>query len=212
MATVTGPRGTGNISADQRSIDMGQRITLLEPDASPLTVLSKRIRTDSAIDPKFNWLEDARDPRFSATAAGVTNVATSFAVTAGQGSYFAQYDLVQNTRTGEIFRVSSVATDTLTIVRGVGSGGTGTAMNSGDELLLLSSAQPEGDTSKPSRTSNPAKQLNYTEIFPYSVGGHRHQPPLDLTGHALRLEPAGPEEGHRARRLDRVPAPVRQAG
>lgn len=173
MATVTGPRGTGNISADQRSIDMGKRITLLEPDASPLTVLSKRIRTDRAIDPKIQWQEDARDPRFSATAAGVTNVATSFAVTAGQGSYFAQYDLVQNTRTGEIFRVSSVATDTLTIVRGVGSGGTGTAMNSGDELLLLSSAQPEGDTSKPSRTSNPAKQLNYTEIFrtPWEVTG-----------------------------------------
>jgi hypothetical protein len=173
VATITGPRGTGNISADQRTIDMGQRITLLEPDASPLTVLSKRIRTERALDPKFNWLEDARDPRFTATAAGVTNVATSFAVTAGQGSYTAQWDLIQNTRTGEIFRVTAVATDTLTIVRGVGAGGTGIAMNSGDELLILASAQPEGDTSKPSRTSNAAKATNYTEIFrtPWEVTG-----------------------------------------
>lgn len=173
MASVTGARGTGNISSDQRSIDMGQRITLLEPDASPLTVLSKRINTERAIDPKFNWLEDARDPRFSATSGAVTNVATTVPVTAGQGSYFAQYDLVQNTRTGEIFRVTAVAADNLTVVRGVGAGGTGVAMNSADELLLLSSAQPEGDTSKPSRTSNPAKQTNYTEIF---------RTPWELTG------------------------------
>ena len=173
MATVTGARGTGNISSDQRSIDMSQRITLLEPDASPLTVLSKRIRTQRAIDPKFSWLEDARDPRFSATSGAVTNVATSVPVTTGQGSYFTQYQLVQNTRTGEIFRVQSVATDTLTVVRGVGAGGTGVAMNSGDELLILSTAQPEGDTSQPSRTSNAAKQTNYTEIVrtPWEVTG-----------------------------------------
>jgi hypothetical protein len=164
MPTITGSRGTGNISADQRSIDMSQRITLLEPDASPLTVLSKRIRTQRAIDPKFSWLEDARDPRFSATAAGVTNVATSFAVVAGQGTYFAQYQLVQNTRTGEVIRVQSVATDTLTVVRGVGAGGTGIAMNAADELLILSTAQPEGDDSRVARTNNAAKQTNYTEI------------------------------------------------
>jgi hypothetical protein len=165
MPTITGARGTGNISADQRTIDMGQRITLLEPDASPLTVLSKRIRTERALDPKFNWLEDSRDPRFSATSGAVTNVATTVPVTTGQGSYFQQYTLAQNTRTGEIFRVTSVATDNLTVVRGVGAGGTGVAMNSGDELLILATAQPEGDTSKPARSNNAAKQTNYTEIF-----------------------------------------------
>lgn len=173
MPTITGPRGTGNISADQRSIDMSQRITLLEPDASPLTVLSKRIRTERAIDPKFNWLEDARDPRFMAQAGGATAGTTTVNVAAGQGSYTAQYDLVQNTRTGEIFRVVSVATDALTVVRGVGAGGTGVAMLAADELLILASAQPEGDASKPSRTSNPAKATNYTEIFrtPWEVTG-----------------------------------------
>src|SRR5258706_12871283 len=98
MATVTGARGSANISADQRSIDMAERIALLEPDASPLTVLSKRIRTRRAIDPKFSWLEDAREPRFSATAGTVTNSATTVNVTAAQGVYFAQYDVVQNTR------------------------------------------------------------------------------------------------------------------
>ena len=165
MPTITGARGTGNISADQRTIDMGQRITLLEPDASPLTVLSKRIRTQRALDPKFSWLEDSRDPRFSATSGAVTNVATTVPVTAGQGSYFQQYTLAQNTRTGEIFRVTAVATDNLTVVRGVGAGGTGVAMNSGDEILILATAQPEGDTSKPARSNNAVKATNYTEIF-----------------------------------------------
>jgi hypothetical protein len=44
-------------------------------------------------------------------------------VTAGQGTYFQQWDQVLNTRTGEQFRVDSVATDTLTVTRAIGSTG-----------------------------------------------------------------------------------------
>ena len=165
MAGVTGARGTGNVLADQRTIDMAERIALLEPDASPLTVLSKRIRRERALDPKFSWLEDDREPRFDAinNGAGYNTSATSLVV--DNGTYFAEHDLVQNTRTKEVFRVTGVATNTLTVVRGLGNGGTGVAMLDNDELLILGSAQPEGDTSKPARSSNPTKQTNYTQII-----------------------------------------------
>lgn len=165
MADVTGARGTGNISADTREIDMGQRITLLEPESAPLTVLTKRIRTIRAIDPQFNWLEDAREPRFDAINAGAGYDTDDTELTVDNGSYFAEHQLVKNTRTTEIFRVVSVAGNVLSVIRGVGNSGTGVAMNDNDELVILSTAQPEGDTSRDARTSNPTKVTNYTQIF-----------------------------------------------
>jgi hypothetical protein len=43
--------------------------------------------------------------------------------------------------------------------------GTGTAMNSGDELMKVGTAQPENDTSKPARSDVPTKITNNTQIF-----------------------------------------------
>lgn len=166
MATITGARGTSNILADQRRIDMSADIDLLEPDAAPLALLSKRAGKAATGNSTFNWLEDTLKPRFSATSGTATTTATTVNVTSGQGSYFEQHDLVRNTRTGEIFRVVSVATDALTVVRNAnGDLTTGVAMNSADELLILGSAQPEGDTSRAARSNNPTKATNYTQIF-----------------------------------------------
>lgn len=165
MAVIAGPRGTGNVTQTLRKPDWGDKIMLLDPDAAPLTVISKRAAKQPTVNPQYQWAEDALDVRFSATSAIVTNVATSVPVTAGQGVYFAQHDLVKVPRTGEVFRVTAVATDTLTVVRGVGDGGTGTAMNASEELLVLGSAQPEGDTSKPAKSNTETTASNYTQIF-----------------------------------------------
>src|SRR5690348_2108683 len=165
MAAITGMRGTGNVQSSLRKVDFSDQINLLQPDAAPLTILSKRLGKEPTHNPQYQWAEDDLDPRFSAVPGGATNVATSIVVTTGQGSYFAQHDLVKVTRTGEVMRVTAVATDTLTVVRGVGSGGTGTTINAADEILLLGSAQPEGDTSKPARSNNASVASNYTQIF-----------------------------------------------
>jgi len=158
-------RYTLNVNQTLRKPDIADAILLLQPDASPLTVLSKRLNKSPTHNPLFQWAEDDLDPRFSACPAGATNVATSFAVTAGQGSYFQGYDLVKVTTTGEILRVTGVATDTLTVQRGIGQGGTGTTIGAGAELLLLGSAMPEGATSKPARSNNATMATNYTQIF-----------------------------------------------
>jgi hypothetical protein len=50
----------------------------------------------------------------------------------------------------------------VTVVRGVGGGAA--AIVDDDPLLVGSSAQPEGDTSKPARSGNPTKVTNYTQI------------------------------------------------
>lgn len=161
--TVTGARGTLNLNQTIRDIDMADAVTLLQPDAAPLTTLTKMIAKKSASDPKFQWAEDDLDPRFDVTAATATNVATSLTVT--NGSYFAANDLVRITRTGEVVLVTAVAANVLTIVRGVGQSGTGQAVNNGDEIVVIGSAQPEGDVSKVSRSGNPAVAFNYTQII-----------------------------------------------
>lgn len=173
MAIIAGPRGTTNVSQTSRKPDIGDRVLLLQPDASPLTVISKRTRKKPVTNPEFKWGEQDLDVRFDAVnnGGGYSTSATSIVV--DNGTYFAEHDLVKNTRTGEVFRVTAVATNTLTVVRGLGNSGTGVAMNDDDELLILGSAQPEGDTSKPARSNTESYVTNYTQIF---------RDPIEATG------------------------------
>jgi hypothetical protein len=162
MATVTGQRGTGNISSDQRKIELGGTIHLLEPESNPLTLLTRAAGKERRGDPKYNWLEDTSEARFDATSGTATNVITTIGV--NNGAYF---------------RVVAVNGNNLTVVRGVGS--TAAAMNSGEELYIIGVAQPEGDTSRPSRSSNPTKQTNYMQI---------QREPFDITGTAMSSQNA----------------------
>lgn len=183
MAQVTGAMTTTNVLSDQLAIDLGDRINLLEPSAQPLAVFSRRAQKRRTVATKFSWLEDQSKARFAAQSGGATNVATTIAVSAGQGTYFQQWDQVLNTRTGEQFRVDGVATDNLTVTRGIGS--TAAAMNNGDELLIIGSAQPENDTSKPARSDLPSKVTNNTQITrtPFEISG-------SLQASAFQVSPA----------------------
>jgi hypothetical protein len=173
MATVTGAMTTTNVLSDQLAIDLGNEISLLEPSSQPLSIFSRAAGKEATVATKFSWLEDARKARFDATTATATTTATTVAVVTGAN--FQQWDQVLNTRTGEQFRVDAVATNNLTVTRGVGSAvaGTGVAMLSGDELLIIGTAQSENDTSKPARSDVPSKVTNYTQIFrtPFEISG-----------------------------------------
>lgn len=171
MATVTGQRGTGNVASEQREIDMAEAISLLQPTAQPLTVLSKRAEQQATGDKKFQWEEDDLEPRFDAIndASGYTDSAATWTV--DNGAYFAEHDLVIVTRTGEMVRVLSVAGNDITVERAQGS--TAAALLDNDELYIIGSAQPEGDSDKPARSSNPSNVYNYTQIF---------RKPWDATG------------------------------
>lgn len=173
MADVTIARGTGNVPSGLQKPDVASAVAELEPDSAPLTVLTNRLSKRPTHASKFSWWEEELEPRFAAVEGAVTNVATSVVVEAGQGVRFAVDNLVRNTRTGEIFRVTAVATDTLTVVRGVGASGTGIAMNDADELLIYAIQKEEGADYRAPRSVNPVEKLNYTQIFetPYETTG-----------------------------------------
>jgi hypothetical protein len=102
-----------------------------------------------------------------------TSSATSLVV--DNGAYFAEHFIVQNTRTLENFRVVSVSTNTLTVVRGVGW-----HVGGGDERQRRAVHHRRGAAGRrhqPAvRSSNPTKLTNYMQI---------QREPFDITGTAM---------------------------
>ena len=66
MATtvISGDLSLDVINQSQRVIDMDDKIAELEPNASPLVVLLKKLRRVQAISPKVEWLEQVLMPRY----------------------------------------------------------------------------------------------------------------------------------------------------
>lgn len=192
MADITGARHTTGILSDQLAIDLGDRISLLEPDAQPLAVFSRAAGKKKTVSTKFHWLEDQAKPRYDAVNNGAGYAAGATSIVVDNGAYFAQWDIILVSRTGERIRVDGVATNTLTVTRGIGS--TAAAINDNDELVLIGSAQPEGDTSKPARSDNPSKITNHTQIFrtPFESTG-------SLLASAFQVAPADwPHQANKA--------------
>lgn len=162
MATITGQTLTTNILSTQLPIEIGKEIRLLDPNIQALTVFTREAKSVEVGVPKFKWLEDEAKPRFDTTTAAVASTTTQI-IPVAHGAYFQKWDLVLNTRTGELLRVDSVTGNELSVTRGIGS--TAANLNENDELMLISTAQPEGDTSKTPRSLVPTQFENYTEIF-----------------------------------------------
>jgi hypothetical protein len=165
MATVTGPMLTTNVLSDHLALDFGDNIAMLDPSANPFTLLTRLADKRRTVATSYSHFEDRRKARFDTTSSTATTTIQTIPVTTG--AYYAQWDLWQNTRTGEVFRVDGVAGNNITVTRNIAPTGvgTGTAMNSGDELMLVGTAQPENDTSKPARSDVPSQVTNNTQIF-----------------------------------------------
>jgi hypothetical protein len=166
-AITTGAVGTGGVASGQLLIDVQKLVMELEPDAAPLLQFSKAVKKDSVHNSDFDWYEDDSLPRFDRVnnGAGYTNVATSIVV--DNGDRFQADRLAYVSRTGEVMRIVSVATNTLTVVRGIGGGNA--ALVDNDELIVLGSAFQEGTDPPPAVNQPPTKLTNYCEIFKTTV-------------------------------------------
>lgn len=168
---IEGARGTGNVAANLLETDFATTVLELDANKMPLLVLTARLNKESCKVPKFTWFENAPDPRFDAINNGSNYTSTATSLVVDNGAYFHADDIVLNSRTNETFRVTSVSTNTLTVVRGVGT--TAVAMLDNDELIIISSAAQEGAADKAARSQNPDEVYNYTQIF---------RKPVDETG------------------------------
>lgn len=171
MAVIAGQRETNNVATTQRVIDLSKPINLLEPDAAPIAVITKQYMggamREKALDPKFTWHNDKLETRVDLinNGAGYANNATSIVV--DTGSLFSVDDLVKVSRTNEVMLVTAVSTNTLTVVRGIGT--TAAALVDNDPLYIIGTAAEEGSRSQVARSESPAVVTNYTQIFKQSV-------------------------------------------
>lgn len=168
MAVATGQRTTGNVLSSQRTIDISDDVFLLEADVTPLLVISRMATKAKTSDPLFSWLNDAGETRFDAVNNGAGYADNATSVVVDTGTLFAADDVVFVPRTGELISVTSISTNTLTVVRGV-AGSTAAALVDNDPLLIIGTAAEEGSRSPEPRSDNPTKVDNYTQIFKTTV-------------------------------------------
>jgi len=169
-AIINTARGANNITSNRIIIDMSQDIALLKPRVTPLTVLTKRLNTKACNSYKFEWMEDDQMARWVSCPAGTTNVATSLVMNTAEGALVAVGDILKVVSTGELLRVTALATDTATVVRAFGET-VGTTIPAAAKILVVGNAIMQGDGAPAEKQLQPTAVYNYTQIFktPFSA-------------------------------------------
>ena len=160
---------TDEIVADEKVVDMDPKMRLLDPDQTQFTTMTSRMGARAATREKVNWLEESYVNDVITTTAGYTSGATTVVVSAADGLSVQPNDVYRNMRTGQPMKVSANAAGSLTVV----PMGTNAAGNSGDKLLFVGTAYPQGANVGNPKYSARVLGYNYTEIFrePWSFTG-----------------------------------------
>lgn len=179
-------QGTLAINADQHVVDILGKIYTIDPKSNPmLTVLSSRTRMKAADSFEVKHLEDEPIPEWDQVnnGAGYASGATSIVV--DNGAYHRAGDIINVPRTGEFIEVSSVATNTLTVVRGALSS-TAAALVDNDYFLNLGTPESEGSSVPAAKATVTTTKTNYTQIKRTPVHLTRTLAQVDLYGQSER--------------------------
>lgn len=167
---TSGQRGTADQPTSRLKLDVKDEIVFWEPEATTFQYLTRGIKErDIAKSYIKEWLESEPYP-IEATVSGAQTIGdTAIELQAGQGTRFYAGCLLMNRRTRETILVSSVATDTLTVVRALGDTVSSTMID-GDTLEFVATAFEEGSDVATIRSVQEGRNFNLTEIFKTSFG------------------------------------------
>lgn len=201
MATmISGARDTTNILAGRQVVDMGD-IHQLENSKAKLFTMVKTLGKKGAHNQTIDWMTDELSPKDDAVNNGAGYLAGDTAIVVDNGGYFRAKDLVKVPRTGEVMSVSSVAGNTITVVRSAG-GTAAAALVDNDPLLILGPAYGQGETLQAARTVKEVQVTNYMQILRHSFkvtgthaamgskGGHYVEDDVDTQRRKKALEHA----------------------
>jgi|SRR5579864_452975 len=179
--------------------DVSEQMVLLEPDASPLFVFTNAAkRKQPTIAPRFEWVEDNEVALWGQSNNGTTDytsVATNILV--ADGTLFGVGDICavpkaqSSNAAPEVFLVTAIATNTLTITRGVGGSGADTIAATGS-IKILASAFREDDNIGAQRYTAKTVQISYAQIF---------KTPVKVTHTAASTKQYGAPQGERKYQL-----------
>lgn len=169
MTVVTGQRNTTNQASVQRYVDITNPIRELEPDATPLTQITRSLGSRPTGDKEYHWTESEREVTSDAINKSGGYEASVEEMVVDTEEVFAANQLVIAPRTNEIMIVKELkGSSKVKFLRGQ-CGTSAAALNDNEPLFVIARAAEEGTTSFEARTGNPTKITNYTEIFKTSV-------------------------------------------
>ena len=162
---VTGERHIAETPAQRIIPDIEPDIQFALPNASPVTTILKGIRgRKESTQREFGWFFKDEYPSMSSVAdATLTAAATTLNVPTGDGARYAANNVIKNRNTGEVFLVTGVTADALTIVRGIGGGAQ--AMTQGDAIERISSAYEDGADKGTLKSIQETYDFNYTQTI-----------------------------------------------
>jgi hypothetical protein len=171
---ISGQRAVTDENSTRVKADVSEEIFQYDPNANSLTLLATKLRKRRKVSQYlFHWLEKDRYPRFTTIATGATAAQTATAVVAaGDGSKLYPRAFLLNHNTGERMLVSSVSTDTPTLIRGIGDEGA-FPITVGDKIEIIGSAYEEGADVGSSRTVQTRNVEQFTQII---------RTPIEFTG------------------------------
>ena len=172
MPLISGARSTKNQGADTRKYDHSDKLWLVDPDYAVMTFFARKLAKSKTIDPEFRWFDKTQPSRYDACNYSTNYTSGATDIIVDDGTKFRAGDIVLSVASGEHVRVTSIATNTLTVVRGYGTT-TAAAINDDAILIILGNAYAENGSVGTARTSDTVKRTNYTQIFrePFAVTG-----------------------------------------
>lgn len=126
----------------------------------------KKFRLINYPHTKVEWLEDSMSPRSGTIAEDLDTSETGVDVASGNGDYLKAGDVLKID--SELMYVSSVATDTATVIRGFG-GSTAASHSNGAAWTLATIARLEGADFTTGHTTAVSNPYNYTQILSEAV-------------------------------------------
>jgi len=164
VTVLTGTVDDNVILSNRRVIDMDNVIKQLEPDEAPFTTMLTKVSSRPAKSQKVEWLQDQLMPRLTTLNNGgnVGSADVTFIVATGTGSYFRANDILRMSN-GENVKVSSISTNTLTIVRSIGAVAASTITDLTD-VIKIGNASAEGATLGTIKSTKQVGQYNYCQI------------------------------------------------
>lgn len=167
LTLVAGVRARDSLVTAREDTDYARGIALLEPWKNPMTLVTQRLGHYSSDTVDFHHYEDVTVPYQDQVNNGGGYSDTDTAIVVDTGGLFKAGDLVRVDETGEIMLVTSVSTNTLTVIRDYGQaeGWTASAAALVDNyhLTRLSNAFEQGHDLPDSVTTQEVDVKNYTQ-------------------------------------------------
>lgn len=169
VTTNKGLVTTADPLADDRVVSMRREVADLDKSTTQFFTMLDRISTEEAKSFKEEWLMDEYLPTNLSLAASVPTAgtpATAWSLASGEGGHVKVGDLLKVIQTGEVVRITTVSSDSITVTRSVGTVAAATAA-SGTSLggiLLIGGSAEQGQEMPTAIVTELTTDYNYTQI------------------------------------------------